>query len=193
MAKYPKPTVATIKQKYLVRPDPKDLDIFHIMALLPALPYHIVADIGCASGEFSVSLGKWMYRGKVFAVDSVKKNLTATSTELKRINLTNVETILWEKGKKLPFEEGTLDGVFASFLLQESKAPTTVLRSAYKCLNKGGWIALMEWSRSETNNSGVLRTQISPVEYRALAEQVGFRFTMRHYLSDEHYMLLLRK
>ena len=54
----------------------KRLDIYHITSLLPAMPYHQVADIGCGEGALSVPLGKLVYRGNVIALDPVKKNLT---------------------------------------------------------------------------------------------------------------------
>ena len=56
----------------------KRLDIYHITSLLPAMPYHQVADIGCGEGALSVPLGKLVYRGNVIALDPVKKNLTIT-------------------------------------------------------------------------------------------------------------------
>ena len=35
----------------------KKLDIYHITSLLPAMPYHEIADIGCAERALSVPLG----------------------------------------------------------------------------------------------------------------------------------------
>ena len=51
----------------------KKLDIYHIISLLPAMPYHEIADIGCGEGALSVPLGKLVYRGNVVSLDSTKK------------------------------------------------------------------------------------------------------------------------
>ena len=32
-------------QKYKIRPEPGELDIYHIMSLLPVMPYQEIADV----------------------------------------------------------------------------------------------------------------------------------------------------
>ena len=73
------------------RPTITELDIYHIMSLLPVMPYQEIADVCCGEGTLSVPLGKLVYRGKVTALDTVKKDLTAARKQLKNIRLTNVK------------------------------------------------------------------------------------------------------
>jgi len=132
--------VAKNAQDKLTRPSPGDLDIYHIISLLPIMPYHEIADICCGVGTLSVPLGKAVYRGKVTAFDSDKANLTVARRELKNIRLSNVQAKHMANEKKLPLKDESLDGVMASFFKQASKTPSDILGEAHRVMRNGlGW------------------------------------------------------
>ena len=60
------------------RPVTTELDIYHIMSLLPVMPYNNITELGCGDGSITVPLAKLVYRGKVSTFDTVKKRLTFT-------------------------------------------------------------------------------------------------------------------
>ena len=180
-------------QDKLTRPSPGDLDIYHIISLLPIMPYHEIADICCGVGTLSVPLGKAVYRGKVTAFDSDKANLTVARRELKNIRLSNVQAKHMANEKKLPLKDESLDGVMASFFKQASKTPSDILGEAHRVMRNGAWLALMEWRKDYTDQGPVVKSRISQDECRAMAEDKGFRFYMRHDFSEMAYMLLFLK
>ena len=53
---------------------PKSIDVYHLMSLLPVMPYYQIIDVGCADGTLSVQLAKLVYRGDLQAFDENKKN-----------------------------------------------------------------------------------------------------------------------
>ena len=187
------PSTTTTKNDRQIRPEPGDLDIYHIMSLLPAMPYHEIADVYCGEGTLSVPLGKLVYRGKVTALDTVKKNLTATRRQFKNIRLTNVKASHISDESVLPLKDESIDGAMASFFVQSSAKPERTLEEISRSLKKGGWLALIEWHKNFEESGPPLSKRITPEKCRTMAEKIGFRFYMRHDLSDMAYMLLLRK
>ena len=170
----------------------QDLDTYRVMALLPFLPYHVVADIGCGPGYFAIPLGKHVFDGKVYALDVQQEMLDATKEELERVQLTNVELVLSQE-EKLPLEDDSLDGAFAAFVVHEAKAPRALLQETLRCLRKGGWLAILEWHKREMEEGPPLEERIDELELWEMAKDVGLRFTSRHTLNDSQYMFLLRR
>ena len=168
-----------------------DLDVHQVMSVIPILPYHSVADVGCGKGYFTVPLAKYLFDGKVYALDADQKMLDATKESADRSRLTNVEPIL-AKGYKLGLDEDSLDGALAAFVVHEVAAED-LLKQLHKCVRKGGWVALLEWRKEKMDEGPPLTKRVDEDDLRKLAEGVGFRFTTRRSLNEKQYMLLLRK
>ena len=181
------------KKKYKIRPETGDLDIYHIMSLLPVMPYQEVVDVCCGDGTLSIPLGKLVYRGKVTALDTVKKDLAIARRQLKNIRLTNVKALHLSDETALPLKDKSVDGAMASFFYQASKKPQLMLKELSRSLKKGGWLALIEWKKEFSGFGPPSQKKISPEKCRAMAEEEGFRFYIRHDLSEMAYMLLMRK
>ena len=45
------------------------LDPFSVIPLIPIQPDHLVGDIGCGSGNFSIPLAKYLFSGTLYAFD----------------------------------------------------------------------------------------------------------------------------
>ena len=94
-----------------VKFDPNDNDILvsrerrqlidpsRLISLLPIMSHHWVADIGCGPGYFSIPFAKYLFDGKLFALDVQKEMLDATQKALKAARLTNTELILSKETK----------------------------------------------------------------------------------------------
>jgi|TARA_B100001013_G_scaffold148332_1_gene87951 ubiquinone/menaquinone biosynthesis C-methylase UbiE len=171
----------------------KKLDIYHIISLLPSMPYHEIADIGCAEGALSVPLGKLVYRGNVVSLDPIKKNLTATRRELKKARLTNVKAIHIPDEPILPLKDETLDGAMSAFPFQFFKKPEQTLKDANRCVKKGGWLAVIEWQPEFSDYGPVSKDRVQPTALREKIEKAGFKFYIRHNLSDMAYMMVFSK
>ena len=170
----------------------KEVDALRVLALIPLLPYHVVADIGCGPGYFAIPLGKHVFDGKVYAVDFQQEMLDATKEELDSLHLTNVELVL-SKADKLPLEDDSLDGALEAFVLHEADDPKKLLEEARRCLRKSGWLAILEWYKREMEAGPPVGERIDEPDLRQMAEEAGFRFTSRHSVNDSQYLVLLRK
>ena len=187
-----------------VKFDPNDNDILvsrerrqlfdpaRLISLLPIMSHHWVADIGCGPGYFSIPFAKYLFDGKLFALDVQKEMLDATQKALKDARLTNTELIL-SKETKIPIEDEVLDGAITSFVLQEASRPSVLLKEAKRCLKKSGWLIILEWHKREMDEGPPLSQRISEDELRKMTDKLGFRFRALRNLNSSQYMMLVRK
>ena len=170
----------------------EEVDTNQVLALIPLLPYHVIADYRCGPGHFAIALGKHVFYGKVYAIDARQGMLDATREKMEKVRLTNLELKL-SRRNKLPLEDDSLDGVFAGFAVHESADVKGLLKETRRCLKNGGWLALLEWQKRELGGGPPLDKRIDESDLRELTQSAGFRFTSRHSLNDRHYLLLTRK
>ncbi len=168
------------------------LDPQHIISLLPLRPYHVVADVGCGSGFFAVPLGKYLFDGKVYAIDVQQEMLDSLKERLAQVNLGNVEPVLSAEDK-LPIGEGVLDGALMAFVLHETENKEGFLKEVLSHLCPGGWAAILDWYKKEMDDGPRMEKRVSEEDAWKLAEKVGFRFVSQRNLNGKHYMLLLRR
>ena len=169
------------------------LDIYHIMSLLPIMPYQELADVQCGEGDLSVPLGKSVYRGKLTSFDTDKKNLTAARKQIKLARLGNVKAVHIADESEIPLKDESIDGALAAFLNQTAKSPRKILKEINRSLRKGGWLGLMEWNKETGDYGPPSKDRIAPDKFREMAEKCGFRFYIKHDLSDMAYMLVFWK
>ena len=168
------------------------LDPHRLISLIPILPHHVVADIGCGPGYFTVPLAKYLFDGKVYALDVQQEMLDATQKALETVHLTNVE-VMRSKEKKLPLEKDSLDGALVSFVLQEASDPRALLKDIGRCLQKSGWLVILEWHKRDMEEGPPLDQRIDEGEMRSMTEKLGFRYSGKRDLNGRQYMMLLRK
>ena len=168
------------------------IDPHQILSVVPTHMYHNIVDIGCGEGYFTIPFGKYLWDGKVNAVDWDSAALDKVRGEIERVRLTNVE-VSQAKGDKLPLDDESVDGAFIGFYLNEASKPKKLLEEAKRCLKKGGWIVALEWAKVEMEQGPPLKQRIAVADLRKLIEDAGFKFTSRHDLNTRQYMLILRK
>ena len=98
--------------------------------------------LGCGPGFFTVPIAKYVFDGKVYAVDIQQKMLDAVKDSVEKVRLGNVEPVL-SKENKLPLDDDSIDGAFLAFVLQEAEKPVSLLKQVKRCLRKGGWLAIL--------------------------------------------------
>ena len=169
------------------------LDMYHIMSLLPIMPYQELADVQCGEGDLSVPLGKSVYRGKLTSLDTVKKNLTAARKQIKLSRLGNVKAAHISDESAIPLKDESIDGAMSAFLNQSAQSPRKILKEINRSLRKGGWLGLIEWHKDTGDYGPPSKDRIAPDKFRDMAEKCGFRFYIRHDLSDMAYLLVFWK
>lgn len=178
--------VAVAEKRFsLVDPD-------RVISMIPLRPYHNVADIGCRSGYFSVPLAKYVSQGKLYAMDTNKEMLDICREHLSAVHLSNVEVLQCGE-KKLPLDEGSLDGAFVAFTLNEAKNKKSFLAEAGRLLEKGGWLAVLEWYKAEMDEGPPLKQRVSAEEAKGFGEEAGLRFVSQRDLNGKNYLMLFRK
>ncbi len=169
-----------------------NFDTHRLISVIPILPHDHVADIGCGSGYFTVPLGKFLFDGKVYALDRKQNNLDATREALEAVRLTNVETLLLNE-KKLPLEDESLDGALVAFALQDIKNPRALLKDTLRCLKKSGWLAIIEWYKRDMDEGPPLEQRSDEDKLREMTQKLGFRSIARRDLNGKQYLMLMRK
>jgi ubiquinone/menaquinone biosynthesis C-methylase UbiE len=168
------------------------LDQDRIISMIPIRPYHIVADIGCGPGYFTIPLAKYVSQGKLYALDTKEEMLVACRHRLSEVHLNNAD-VIHSGPKKMPLDSGSLDGAFLAFVLNEVKDKAGFVAEAERSLQKGGWIAILEWYKQEMEGGPSIEDRVSEEEARALGEKAGLRFVSERDLNGQHYMILFRK
>ena len=168
------------------------VDTHRVLSLLPINRYHSVADVGCGPGYFTLPLAKYLFDGRVYALDIQQEMLDAASAELNRVRLSNVDVMLTHEDR-LPLEDGSVDGAFIAFAIHEADDPRNMLAETRRCLRDNGWLALLEWHKREMDDGPPVEDRIAEDDLRSMASEAGFGLTNRHSLNDSQYMLIMRK
>ena len=93
---------------------------------------NIVADLGAGTGHYSVMLGVFVPRGKVYAVELQKDYLETIKNKVKEAHLGNVE-IIWGNVEKIggtKIGEAIVDVAIASNILSQVEDKEKNLKTA---------------------------------------------------------------
>lgn len=175
----------TEKRFSMVDPD-------RVISMIPLRPYHNVADIGCGSGYFSVPLAKYVSQGKLYAMDTDQGMLETCREHISAVNLSNVEVLKCGE-KKLPLDEGSLDGALVAFVLNEAKNKKSFMVEAGRVIEKGGWLAILEWYGEDMDEGPPLKQRVSVEAAKGFGKEAGLRFVSQRDLNGKNYLMLFRK
>lgn len=165
-------------------------DVDGIMSQLPLKPHHVVAEIGCGTGFFTIPLSRRLPQGRVIALDILEEMLERVRSKVEKEGATNVETLLCGE-TELPLEPDSVDGVFLAFLLHEMEDRADFLERVRGHLRPGGWVGILEWVKKETGMGPPLNIRIDPDEGRELAVRAGLRVVGGKAISENFYMIVL--
>lgn len=177
----------------LLSPDrAKNLDTLLILSLSDINLHSTVADIGCGPGFFTLPLAKYLVTGKLFALDIDDEMLDACRQRVDEVRLGNVEIMKCSEFE-FPLENGSIDGAFMAFVVQQSPDKARLMRAVRELLLPRGWCTILEWYKKDTESGGPpVERRIDPPELQELAEKAGFRHVRWRDLNGDQYMTLLR-
>jgi protein-L-isoaspartate O-methyltransferase len=139
-------------------------------------PGEIVADIGAGSGYHVVRMAPMVGKnGKVLAVDIQQEMLDFIENRVKKVKLSNVETLLGaEKSAQLP--QNSIDKMLLVDVYHEFEFPAEMGRSLFGALRPGGFLYLIEY-RAEDLTVPIKRVH-KMTETQAVKEMqaLGFQF-----------------
>ncbi len=155
-----------------------------------------VADFGAGAGFLAVRAAERVGKsGKVFVVDIQKELLTKATNLAKQHHL---DTLVFVHAD-LESEAGTglqgasLDVVIVSNLLFQVEHPDRVIKEAFRILQKGGRMLVVDW-RGSFSSMGPEPQHVFPEdETKAMALAAGFSFLNDIDAGSYHYGLVFRK
>jgi ubiquinone/menaquinone biosynthesis C-methylase UbiE len=151
-----------------------------------------VADIGSGPGYFSIPLAKYLYDGKVHAVDVQQGMLDIVVKEAEAVRVNNIETVL-SKETKIPLEDASVDIALLSNVLHEASSPTRLFRDVARIVKKGGWIAIMEWKKEEMKSGPPLKERMALKDVEKLVEKIDLPIKARRFIGNSRYLVLIEK
>ncbi|HEX8435550.1 class I SAM-dependent methyltransferase [Archangium sp.] len=116
---------------------PQEVDLLRRYAL-PAAP--ALLDVGCGTGEFVARLAALWPEARITGLD-----LAPTLLDIARRRTASSERITYLEGNgaHLPFEDGSLDGVFCRHVLHAVNRPELILDEMIRVLKPGGVLHLL--------------------------------------------------
>jgi ubiquinone/menaquinone biosynthesis C-methylase UbiE len=187
-------TVIEEAGKLLNPPLDEAIDPLQIIALTPIRPYEEIGDIGCGPGYLTLPLAKHAYDGKVYAIDPRKEMLDIVRERVAAARLGNVEFVL-SKRIKVPLNDEVLDGSVVSDVVTAARRPRSLLKEVHRLLREGGWLAIIDWIKSNTSDGAENdEDRRLPAERVAdMASEIGFTRVTLRLVGGQRYLLLLRK
>ncbi len=176
----------------LSKSDPAAIDPNLLIAELPLRTDMTVADIGSGPGYFSVPLAKYLYDGKVYAVDVQQGMLDIVVKEAEAVHVNNIETVL-SKETKIPLDDASVNIALLSNVLHEASSPTRLIRDVARIVKKGGWIAIMEWNKEEMSSGPRLKERMAMKDVEKLIEKIDLRIKARRFIGHSRYLVLIEK
>jgi len=176
----------------LSKSSPGAVDPNLLIAELPLRTDMTVADIGSGPGYFTVPLAKYLYDGKVYAVDVQQGMLDMIDKQAESLRVENIESLL-SKETKIPLDDDSVDVALLSNVLHEASSPTRLLRDVARIVKKGGWIAIMEWKKEEMKPGPPLKERVSFEDVEKLIEKLELPISARRLISGTRYLVLIEK
>jgi ubiquinone/menaquinone biosynthesis C-methylase UbiE len=153
-----------------------DVDLFfQVLALKPGLS---VVDLGSGPGDYSIPIAKIIgSEGRVYAVDLWEGCIEFLQSEIKRLGIINIEPILADMSKRLPFEGDSIDACLMATILhdlKENQSHDAALSEVKRFLKKGGIFAVVEFTKRDGPPGPPASIRLSPEETAVLVEPHGF-------------------
>ena len=153
----------------------------------------IVADLGAASGWFTIRLARRVGpNGRVYAEDIQREMVEVIKRRLPRENVKNVETSLGTADDpKLPI--GQLDAVLMVYAYHEMERPVALLRNAARALKPDGRLGIVEFTKDGGGPGPPMDERVDPERVIREANEAGLRLVSRPNILRYQYMLVFAK
>ncbi len=155
---------------------------------------HIVADLGCGFGTFSIPAAK-IVGGEVLAFDIDEEMIRQMQAKIDQQEIQNIKLYLGDF-----IDEGTglsansVDYVMIFNILHHNN-PMQILNEVYRILKKKAMAGIIHWrSDVDTPRGPSLEIRPRPEECANLAEEAGFQLFKRPFIIEPyHYGFVIQK
>jgi ubiquinone/menaquinone biosynthesis C-methylase UbiE len=155
-----------------------------------------VADFGCGSGFFAITLGKLVGdNGHVVAIDVMEAPLEAVKAKATIEGLNNLETIRGNLevigGSKLSNESQDL--VLIKNVLFQSTQKQEIIKEAARSLKPGGKLVIIDWKKDAAGLGPPNDLRIDTQAIRQIISQSGFGFLNEIKTDAFHFGMIFSK
>jgi ubiquinone/menaquinone biosynthesis C-methylase UbiE len=153
-----------------------DVDLFfRALALKPGIS---VVDMGSGPGDYSIPIAKIIGKeGRVYAVDLWEGCIEFLKSEIERQGIVNIEPILADMSKRLPFAGESIDACLMATILhdlKDNRSHDATLAEVKRFLKKSGIFAIVEFTKRDGPPGPPESIRLSPEETALLVEPHGF-------------------
>jgi ubiquinone/menaquinone biosynthesis C-methylase UbiE len=153
-----------------------DVDLFfRVLALKPGIFF---VDLGSGPGDYSIPIAGMIGKeGRVYAVDLWQGCIDYLKSEIERQGIVNIEPVLADMSKRLPFERESIDACLMATILhdlEDNQSHDAALSEVKRFLKKGGIFAIVEFTKRDGPPGPPASIRLSPEETAVLVEPHGF-------------------
>ncbi len=177
--------------------NPKLEEAYDPQSLIALAPIHTdqdVADVGSGPGWLSIPLAKYLYGGKLHAVDIQEGMLEKVAERAAQYRLYNIETVL-SKESTIPLENESLDGLVLSGTLNEATRAKSLFKECARLLKPAGWLAVVEWNPEDgdADFGPPAKQRISMDSVDEMGADLGLKRIRGRGLGPAHYVVIFKK
>ena len=164
-----------------------------LIALVPIHTDQTVADVGSGPGWLSIPLAKYLYGGKLYAVDIQEGMLEKVAERAAQFRMYNLETVL-SKESTIPLDDEILDGLVLSGTLNEATRAKSLFKECARLLKPSGWLAVVEWLPDGKEDFGPPAKQRLEMEQVAeMGTELGLTRSRSRQIGPAHYVVIFKK
>lgn len=154
-----------------------------------------VADLGAGTGAYSLACGRHVgHTGHVYAIEVQKGLLKKLESEIKELNLTNVECI-WGDIEKIGgtrIADNSMDIVIIANVFSFAEDKLGLIDEAKRILKKDGKVLFVEWSNSFVKMINRTNHIIDEKEVIDLFTKRNFKVVEKITTTEHHYGIIFK-
>jgi len=165
-----------------------------IMDALNIAEGSVVADLGAASGWFTIRLARRVGpNGRVYAEDIQPQMIEAIKRRLPLENPNNNVVVRLGTAADPGRPVGALDAVLISDAYHEMEQPVALLRNAARALKPDGRIGIVEFSKAGGGPGPEMNERVDPERVIREASEAGLRLIAQPDILRYQYLLVFAK
>lgn len=165
-----------------------------IMDALKIAEGSVVADLGAASGWFTIRLARRVGpNGRVYAEDIQPQMIEVIKRRLPLENPDNNVVVRLGTAADPGLPVGALDAVLISDAYHEMSQPVALLRNAARALKPDGRIGIVEFSKAGGGPGPPMDERVDPERVIREANEAGLRLIAQPDILRYQYMLVFAK
>ena len=158
-----------------------------ILSSLQVEMSHVIADIGCGIGYFTIPVAK-QTRELVYAIDVEPQMLTHLQNRMEEANVHNITT-LQGNAESVPLQNESVDRIICSLILHEVDDLDRAIQEMKRVLRKKGKILIIEWEKKETQAGPPLSHRIAASDLLSKLDEFGWDCRASKPNSDQYLLI----